>query len=539
MRALSLALLATVAATPLAAPLAAQSVDRDAVTRIIDEGTNQSEVMPIAQHLTDVIGPRLTNSPGMRQAEEWTQSKFREWGLKNVHKEGFEFGRGWSIVSSSVRMVTPRPIQLTAIPIAWTPGTNGTVTAPVIVAPMSKEADFARYRGQLAGKIVMVTQPDTGSEPDRPAFRRLSQQELADQDFFEAPVNDPEAADRRLKRLDFSLKLDAFLKSEGAVAMATMSSRDGMLLHGSGYLFGRDQTPATPGIEIAAEDYRRLARLARVGQAPTLEVTSNVRFDDSDVQAYNIFADIPGTDPKAGYVMAGAHLDSWAAGDGASDNAAGSAVVMEAARILSQMGVRPKRTIRFALWNGEEQGLLGSLAYIEQHIATRAPAATGPTTGLARFYGWTSRWPITKKPGYDQLAAYFNLDNGSGKIRGIYAENNQAAVPIFREWFAPFQAMGAGTVAMRRTSSTDHYFFQSIGLQGFQFIQDPLDYGSRIHHTNADTFDHMKGEDLRQASIIMASFLLNAANADKPLPKPPLPRQPKVTDPYAWPKAED
>ena len=287
MRALTLALFATVAATPLAA----QSVDRDAVNRIIEEGTNQSEVMPIAQHLTDVIGPRLTNSPGMRQAEEWTQAKFREWGLKNVHKEGFEFGRGWSIVSSSVRMVTPRPIQLTAIPIAWTPGTNGTVTAPL--------------------------------------------------------------------------------------------------------------------------------------------------------------------------------------------------------------------------------------------------------SGLKRFYGWNTRWPIIKKPGYDQLAAYFNLDNGSGKIRGIYAENNPAAVPIFREWFAPFQAMGASTVAMRPTSSTDHYFFQSIGLQGFQFIQDPLDYGSRLHHTNVDTFDHLQGDDLRQASIIMASFLLNAANADKPLPKPPLPRQPKPTDPFAWPEQED
>jgi hypothetical protein len=539
MRALSLALLATVAATPLSAPLAAQAVDRDAVNRIIDEGTSQSEVMPIAEHLTDVIGSRLTNSPGMRQAEEWTQSKFREWGLKNVHKEGFEFGRGWSIVSSSVRMVTPRPIQLTAIPIAWTPGTNGTVTAPVIVAPISKEADFDRYRGQLAGKIVMVTRPDTGSEPDRAPFRRLTQQELNDHDFFEPAVNDPAAGDRRLKRLDFASKLDAFLKSEGAVAMATMSSRDGKLLHGSGYLFGREETPAVPGVEIAAEDYRRLARLARVGQAPTLEVTSNVRFDDSDVQAYNVLADIQGSDPKAGYVMAGAHLDSWAAGDGAADNAAGSAVVMEAARILSQMGVRPKRTIRFALWAGEEQGLLGSLAYIERHIATRAPAAGAPATGLARFYGWNTRWPITKKPGYDQLAAYFNLDNGSGKIRGIYAENNPAAVPIFREWFAPFQAMGASTVAMRPTQSTDHYFFQSIGLQGFQFIQDPLDYGSRLHHTNVDTFDHLQGDDLRQASIIMASFLLNAANADKPLPKPPFPRQPKPTDPFAWPEQED
>lgn len=537
MRAFAPALLATILLASVAtAPLAAQPVDRAQVNRIIDEGTNQSEVMPTAQHLTDVIGPRLTNSPGMRKAEEWTQAKFREWGLKNVRKEGFDFGRGWSIERSSVRMVSPRPIQLTAIPIAWTPATRGTVTAPVVVAPMTKEEHFARYRGQLAGKIVMVTQPDNGSEPDKPAFRRWTAQELSEFDSYKEPNYDPEAADRRAKRLDYALKLDAFLKAEGAVAYATMSGRDGKLLHGSGYLFTREQTPAVPGIEIAAEDYRRLARLARSGTAPTLEVLSDVRFDDSDVQAYNVLADIPGTDGSGGYVMAGAHFDSWAAGDGAADNAAGTAVVMEAARILARMGARPKRTIRFALWNGEEQGLLGSLAYVERHIATRP--IPDNVTGLARFYGWTSRWPITRKPGYDQLAAYFNIDNGSGKIRGINVENNPAVVPIFRDWLAPFASMGANTVAMRRTGSTDHYFFQSVGLQGFQFIQDPLDYGSRLHHTSIDTFDHLQAADMRQAAVILASMLLNAANADQPLPKPPFPTEPKVTDPYAWPELE-
>jgi carboxypeptidase Q len=522
----------------LATPLAAQTIDRSQVNRIIDEGTNQSEVVLTAQYLTDIIGPRLTNSPGMRKAEEWTQSKFRQWGLRNVHKEGFDFGRGWSIERSSVRMVTPRPIQLTAIPIAWTPGTNGTITAPVIVAPITAERHFDAWRGKLQGKIVMISRPTEGSEPNEPAFQRLSGDEIAKLDQFRQPKYDPVAADRRLKRLDFAKKLDAFLKAEGAVAYATQSYRDGKLLHGEGYLFGVGETPALPGIQIAAEDYRRLARLAKVGPAPTLEITSDVRFDDSDRQAYNILADIPGTDPKAGYVMAGAHLDSWVAGDGAADNGAGSAMIMEAARILAKMGVRPKRTIRFALWNGEEQGLLGSLAYVEQHLATRGSGQNGQT-GLARFYGWSSRWPVTPGRGYNDLAAYFNIDNGSGKLRGLYAENNPAVVPIFREWLAPFASMGAKDVVISRTGGTDHVFMQQVGVPGFQFIQDPLDYDSRVHHSSIDTFDHLKADDLRQGSIVLAAMLLNAANADKALPRPPVPQQPRVTDPFAYPDPDE
>jgi Zn-dependent M28 family amino/carboxypeptidase len=294
-----------------------------------------------------------------------------------------------------------------------------------------------------------------------------------------------------------------------------------------------------PGIEIAAEDYRRLARLARTGPAPTLDMESVVHFEDADSKAYNVIADIPGSDPSGAYVMAGAHLDSWAAGDGAADNGAGTAMIMEAARILQAMGVKPKRTIRFALWAGEEQGLLGSMAYVEQHIATRALKPGAPTTGLARFYGWANRWPITPLPGYNQLAAYFNLDNGSGKIRGINAENNMAVVPIFREWLAPFGAMGASTVAIRKVGGTDHVFFSAVGLPAFQFIQDPLDYGSRLHHTNIDTFDHLKAADMRQGAVILAAFLLQAANAEKPLPHLPLPTQPSVTDPFAYPDPAD
>jgi carboxypeptidase Q len=525
-------LLATAATMIAATPLAAQ--ERGALNTIIDQGTNHSQVMQTVQHLTDVIGPRLANSPGARAAEAWTQGKFREWGLKNVHKEGFAFGRGWSIERSSVRMVTPRSIQLTAIPIAWTPGTNGTLTAPVVVAPIARERDFAKYRGQLRGKIVMVTLPRAAKDPTDPDFRRLTGEEIGKLDQFQQPTYDPAAADRRAKRLDYTKKLDAFLKAEGAVAMATMSYRDGKLVHGEGYLFGVGETATLPAVQIAQEDYLRLARLAKVGPAPTLEIVSDVRFDDSDGQAYNVIAEIPGTDPKAGYVMAGAHLDSWVAGDGAADNAAGSAEVMEAARILSASGIRPKRTIRFVLWAAEEEGLLGSLAYTQAHLAKRGTPEQQQATGTAANYGFAYRWPIVTLPGHGDLAAYFNIDNGSGKLRGLYAENNPAVVPVFREWLAPLASMGAGNVVARQTGGTDHVMLQQVGIPGFQFIQDPLDYGSRVHHSSVDTFDHLKAEDLRQGSIVLASVLLSAANADKALPRPPLPTQPVVTDPFAY-----
>lgn len=520
----------------IALPVTAQS---PATNRILDEGLNRSEVMPIAQYLTDQIGPRLTNSPQMRKAEEWTQAKFREWGLTDVHKEGYDFGRGWWIERSSVRMVTPRPLQLTAIPIAWTPPTNGTLTAPIVVAPMKRARDFAQYRGQLAGKIVLVTQPGTGSEPDKAPFRRLTDSDLGKLDEFDLPSYDPAADARSLKRSDFEQQRDAFLKAEGAVGFATMSYRDGMLLHGEGYMFQAGKSPSIPGVQIAAEDYRRLARLAKTGPAPTLEIVTDTRYDDSDTQAYNILAEIKGTDPKAGYVMAGAHLDSWVAGDGAADNAAGSAMVMEAARILAKLGVRPRRTIRFALWSGEEQALLGSLAWVEKNLATRGGPNDPPLVGERRYYEWPMRWPINPRPGFNDLAAYFNLDNGSGKIRGIYAENNPAAAAIFREWMAPFRSLGMTTVATARTGGTDHVFMQSVGAPGFQFIQDPLDYGSRIHHSSADTFDHLKGDDMRQGATILAAFLLNAANAEKALPRPPMPTKPTVTDPYAYPESDD
>ena len=521
---------AAAAALLLAAPASGQ--DSGANARIIDEGMNRSQVMLTAHELMDRIGPRLTNSPAMRRAEDWAMRKFAAYGLTNIHREGFDFGRGWESVDSSVRMVSPRPITLTAIPIAWTPPTEGTLRAPIVVAPMSGSEHFAEYRGKLAGKIVLVTLPGEGEESTEAPFQRLDSAAIGKLDEYQQPKFDPEAIEQRAKRAAFARKRDEFLASEGAVAWARMSYRDYKLVHGEGYQHQVGQTPKLPGVEIAAEDYRRLARLAKSGPAPTVEIRSDVRFTDSDTQGYNIIAEIPGSDPSAGYVLAGGHFDSWVAGDGASDNGAGSVVVLEAARILRRTGARPRRTIRFVLWSGEEQGLFGSLNYVERHLAHRPFALS--QDGNQNYIKWSSAYPVTQRPGYSALKAYFNMDNGSGKLRGIYAEGNAAAVPILRDWLSPFASMGATAVVANRTGGTDHVFMQTVGVQGFQFVQDPLDYSTVTHHSSADTLDHMKAADLRQASVVMAGVLLAAANSDKELPRPPVPTQPTVTDPFKY-----
>jgi len=530
--------LALAAALAAAAPVAAaaQPVDRNMINRIIDEGMNRSEVMETAAWLTDRIGGRLTNSPQMRAAEQWTQQRFRQFGLADVRAEGFEFGRGWSISSHSSRMTAPRTLPLRSIPVAWTPPTVGTISAGIVVAPMTETDDFERWRGQLRGKIVLISRPTPGSEPTDPYFRRLTDDDLRQRNTYQQPNYSPLQIERTLSRADFAERLDAFLAEEGALAWVRQAYRDGGLVHGAGYSYQVGRTPRLPGVEMAAEDYRRLARLARTDASPTLEISSDVRFHDDDVNAYNILADIPGSDPRSGYVMAGAHLDSWVAADGAVDNAAGSAVVMEAARILRSLGVRPRRTIRFALWSGEEQGILGSLAYVERHLATRPPETDPARQRLRPNQTWRHRWPITPLPGHRDLVAYFNLDNGSGRIRGIHAEGNVAAVPIFQEWLAPFASMGASTVSIQNTGGTDHVYLQQVGIPGYQFIQDPLDYSSRLHHTSIDTYDHMRAEDLRQASVIMATFLWLAANREEPLPRMPLPTQPRPSDPFEYPE---
>ena len=523
----------------LAALASAAEPDPSTVNRILDEGMNRSELALTAAYLTDRIGGRMTNSPQMRAAEKWTQEQFRKWGLQNVRAEGFEFGRGWSIERIEVRMVEPRIQVLRAIPVAWTPATRGSIDAPIIVAPMQRERHFTKWQGKLRDRIVLITQPDEGSEPDSAPFKRLSDEELGKLNVFDQPVHSTEALKKSLENAAFMSKLDAFLAQEGALAWVRKAYRDGGLLHGEGYSYETGKSPHLPGIELAAEDYRKLARLALTDAPLKLEVNSQVRYHDEDSKAYNILADLPGREAKAGYVMAGAHLDSWVAADGAQDNGAGSAVVMEAARILKAIGAKPKRTIRFVLWSGEEQGLLGSMAYVERYLAARPPVTEADKAGLSPYYTWNTRWPITPKPGSKDLVAYFNIDNGSGKLRGIYAEGNPAVVPIFRQWLEPFSSMGATTVAARRTGGTDHVFMQTVGIPAFQFIQDPLDYGSRIHHSSIDSYDHLKMPDLKQAAVILASFLWMSAEREQPLPRMPVPTQPDVSNPFEYPSLED
>ncbi len=514
--------------------LARPPVDAGTLNRIADAGFNHGEVVETAAYLSDQIGGRLTNAPARRIAERWTQDKLRGWGLKNVRTEAFDFGRGWWIESSHVRLVAPRPLELRAIPVAWTPATNGPLTAPIIVAPMRTERDFDNWKGKLAGRIVLVSWPEPPKDATEAPFTRLSDADVAKLNKYVEPRFDPEAKQKMIERLRLRSKLDAFLAEQGALAWAQMSRTDGRLLHGEGYGFRVGRTPKLPGIELGAEDYRRLARLAKVGEVQ-LEIDSRVHFEDDDHNAYNVLADLPGKDARAGYVMAGAHLDSWVAGDGAADNGAGSAVVLEAARILAGLGVQPRRTIRFVLWAGEEQGLLGSAAYVEKHLARRPPPSDPALAELGPYFV-TDTYPVQPLPGFTELAGYFNIDNGSGRIRGIYAEGNLAAVPVLREWLAPFDSMGAAAVVAEPTGATDHVFMSRLGLPAFQFVQDPLDYESRVHHTDLDTFDHLRADDLRQAAVVLAAVLLDAADSETPLPGKVLPTQPRLTDPFHYPE---
>lgn len=438
-------------------------------------------------------------------------------------------------LASDVQMLGPRAIDLTAIPVAWTPGIGGPIEAEIMVAPISNKGQFDAYRGKLAGKFVLISEPGTGDEPSRVPFRRLDESDINSRDVIEIPKHgapdEKGGMERFMERIKvFPLEVDAFLASEGAVGWARISYRDGKLLHGTGYTHESGKTPTLPAIEIAAEDYRRLARLAQTGETPRLRINTQVRFLDDDTQSYNIIGDIPGSDPKAGYVMAGAHIDSWHGADGAVDNAAGVVTVIEAARIIKSMGVKPKSTIRVALWGAEEQGLLGSLAYVRKHLVSREGEDDLPDSELVGK--WGGLYPIKPKPGFYDMKAYLNMDNGSGKFRGIHAEHNIGAIPLLTKWMAPFNGLGATSVVKGETGGTDHIMFQAVGLPGFQFIQDPLDYGARLHHTNVDTMDHLRPDDLRQAAVVMAGMLLGSANDADTMPREPLPQQPLNTDPF-------
>jgi hypothetical protein len=529
-RRLAVAVLLCGARAAVAAP--DEPVDFAMVSRIRDEGFANSKVMETLYQLTDVIGPRLTGSPNMKKANEWTRDQLASWGLASARLESWgPFGRGWSYDSASVRVVSPVESALIAYPKAWTPGTDGVVRARAMKVKLESEADFEPLKGKVAGLVLLLGDATELKGPEKPLFTRYTDQELEDLSQFQIirrpgppagpgqPPLDREGY-RRRQRLQRALR--EVLKAEKVVATLEPSTVDGGVVRVTGGgSRQKNEDPGVPALVLAAEHYNRLARLADKGQTVELELDVKARFYDDDENAYNTVAEIPGTDKRGEVVMLGAHMDSWHSATGATDNAAGCAVAMEAVRILKALGVQPKRTIRIALWSGEEQGLLGSRAYVRQHFASRpdpAPEEREMPSFLRRESG-----PITVLPEHAKLSAYFNLDNGTGKVRGIYTQSNTAATPVFEAWFRPFADLGAHTLTNRNTGGTDHLSFDAVGLPGFQFIQDEADYSTRTHHTNMDVYDRIQREDMMQASVIMASFVYHAAMRDAMFPRKAMP----------------
>ncbi|MBO0721102.1 MAG: M20/M25/M40 family metallo-hydrolase [Blastocatellia bacterium] len=508
-----------------------EKVDLEVMKKIREEGMNRSQVMDTLSWLTDVIGYRLTGSPGMKAANEWTKKKLAEWGLENAHLEAWgEFGRGWSFDKISAQVVEPTPFPVIAYPEAWTPGTNGPVTAEVIFADIKSEADLEKYKGKLKGKFVMTDPAREVKALFQPPAVRLSDEELLkmanDEPAREFGRISPEQANARRQRAQLIQKISAFLKDEGALAVIKLSRAgvDGgtVFVQGGGSR-EKNAPPVLPSVVLAAEHYNRISRIMQKGIAVKMELNVSAKFHDEDLNAYNTIAEIPGGDKKDELVMLGGHMDSWHGGTGATDNAAGVAVAMEAVRILKALGVNPRRTIRIALWSGEEEGLLGSRGYVAAHFGDAQPRQQeqGGQPGLAPGFGPAG--PIVTKPDHSKFSAYFNLDNGTGRVRGVYLQGNEAVRQIFRAWLAPFNDLGASTLTIRNTSGTDHLSFDRVGLPGFQFIQDPIDYDTRTHHSNQDVYDRIQADDMKQAAVIMAAFVYNAAMREEKLPRKPMP----------------
>ncbi|MFZ6654854.1 M20/M25/M40 family metallo-hydrolase [Undibacterium sp. TJN19] len=511
-----------------------EKVDLDLITRLRDEAMNRSKAQEIFGVLTDEIGPRLTGSPALRKAGDWTRSKFTEWGLQNVHSESFApFGRGWTLEKSSLRMLSPSQVDLYAIPKAWTPGTDGPQRGKLVIAKLAADEDLAKWKGKLAGTIVLLDDPLPIKPHMKADAHRYSHEELDELikiDLEAAPSRRGDIA-TYVKQLNFRKKLRPFLTEEKVIAALNVTrGEDGTIFVQEGGSYKKDEATGPANLVVASETYNRLYRLVEKKKAVELEIDVKASFNDEDPEAaINVLAEIPGTDKKDEIVMLGAHLDSWHGGTGATDNAAGVAMVMEAVRLLKVSGFKPRRTIRIALWGGEEEGLLGSRAYVNKWVASR-PEPTDPKELELPTFARKPTGPLSIKPMQGKISAYFNLDNGGGKIRGIYAENNAAVKPIFDAWLAPFQDLGATTTTLRSTGSTDHVSFDRAGVPGFQFIQDDMDYFSRTHHSSMDVYDKVQKSDLTQASLIMASFIAHAANRNDMLPRKPVPKDPPADE---------
>jgi carboxypeptidase Q len=503
-----------------------ETVDLETVSRIRYEGFHNSQVMTFASGLMDSIGERLTGSPNMKRANEWTRDTLTEIGLSNAHLEPWgPFGRGWANQYVNVRMTSPDIVPLIAYAKAWTPGTNGVVTGKCIRANIEKKEDFDKYRGKLAGMIVIFG-PDAEVKTITEApFKRLTDDDLAKIGEYEIPGERPPfRISEMLRRRQFMKDLNQFLADEKALAVIDHSrgtAGGGTVFVQSGGSYRPGETTTVPQLTMASEHWSRIARLLDQKKDVSLELNVTNSFYDDDPMQYDTIAEIPGTDKKDEVVMLGAHLDSWHAGTGATDNGAGTIVMMEAVRILKVLDIKPRRTIRIGLWSGEEEGLLGSQGYVEQHFGSRPPMddpnMKGIPTLLRREAG-----PVTVKPEQAKISAYFNVDNGSGKIRGVYMQENEAVAPIFDAWMKPFKDLGMTTLTMRNTGGTDHLSFDAVGIPGFQFIQDPIEYETRTHHSNMDVYDRLQPEDLKQISVIVASFVYEAAMRDQMLPRKPI-----------------
>lgn len=526
----------------------------DPIEKIKDEGMNRSQVMKTLEYLTDVIGPRLTASPNLKRANEWTRDRLKEWGLENSHLEAWgPFGRGWSLKSFSAEIITPQAIPLIAFPKAWSNPTNGPITADLVYVEAKEDKDLEKYKGALKGKIVLSAPiRELKAEFEAPG-RRMTEKQLLQLADAQDPAKDSSGGPMAMvgnpqfqnfiKTAVFDAKRAKFFLDEG-VAVVLSPSRSGS----GGTIFMEDAavpreinatTPLQaltdlflsktnpwnadnpknlPQVTISIEHSNRLIRMVQAGEKLKARVHIDAEFHPQDLMAYNTIAEIPGGDKKEEIVMVGAHMDSWHSGTGATDNAAGCAAALEAVRILKALNFQPRRTIRIGLWSGEEQGLFGSRAYVKDHFGVRGDDGS-PMAEMAAMMGGGPPAKITSKPEYEKFSVYFNLDNGTGKIRGVYLQGNEAVRPIFREWLAPFKDLGASTLTISNTGGTDHLSFDAIGLPGFQFIQDEIEYGDRTHHSNMDVFDRIQGDDMKQAATIMAAFLYQAAMREERIPR--------------------
>jgi carboxypeptidase Q len=532
MRLIPALVLALCLVTVPAAQSVQERIDHATIQQIRDEGLSRSQVMDHISWLADVYGPRLTGGPGIMQASDWAMKKFTEWGLANPHREHFPFGRGWSLERFHAQMIEPQVQPIIGVPGGWTPGTNGTITADVVHVQIDGDADFERYRGKLAGRIVVMQPVREVRMLEGTIVSRMGEKEMAE--AMTTPIPAARGGGGRGGRgagrgggPSLANRIQEFLRAEKVAAVFNRGSDSLESSVGSGLSIMQQRTdggtvfpsgggsrtsdPAEvlPTVTLAVEHYNRMIRILEKGLPVKVELNIQTKFyEESPTQGlgFNTIAEIPGTDPKLKdeVVLIGAHLDSVAASPGATDNATGSAAMMEAMRILKTIGVQPRRTIRIALWGGEEQGLLGARAYVRDHLGDQATMAL--------------------KPGHEKLSVYLNSDNGTGRIRGVWMQGNLAATPIFARWIEPLRDLGVETLAPRSVASTDHAPFDQIGVPAFQFLVDRLEYNSRTHHSNMDFYDRVQRDDMVQHATVIAVFAYNAAMRDEKLPRKALPR---------------